>query len=81
MRDDISYSNSSRAQQRLIFKVARPIRAKVNPVQEAFAKCFVVHLSEFKILQTKTKIKTKNIKMLNLLLKSEGLMFFVSFLK
>ena len=35
MRDDISYSNSSRAQQRLIFKVTRPIRATNCPLQDS----------------------------------------------
>ena len=43
---------------------------KVNSVQEAFVKCYVVHLLEFEILQTKWKNKTKNIKMLHLLVKN-----------
>ena len=43
---------------------------KVNSVQEACAECFAVHLSIFEILQTTRKNKTKNIKMLNLLVKN-----------
>ena len=42
---------------------------KVNSVQEACAKCFAVHLLKFEILQTTRKNKTKNIKMLHLLVK------------
>ena len=45
-------------------------RLKVNSVQEACAKCFAVHLLKFEILQTTWKNKTKNIKMLNLLVKN-----------
>ena len=48
-------------------------------MQEACAKCFAVHILKFEILQTTWKNKTKNIKMLNLLVKNFGLMFFVSF--
>ena len=44
--------------------------SKVNTVQEACAKCFAVHLLKFEILQTTWKNKTKNIKMLNLLVKN-----------
>ena len=43
---------------------------KVNSVQEACAKCFAVHLLKFEILQTTWRNKTKNIKMLNLLVKN-----------
>ena len=43
---------------------------KAKSVQEACTKCFVVHLLEFKILQTTWKNKTKNIKMQNLLVKN-----------
>ena len=51
-----------------IFKVAQIF--KVNSVQEAFAKCFAVHLLEFEILQTTWKNKTKNIKILNIFVKN-----------
>ena len=44
-----------------------PKICKVNSVQEASAKCFVVHLLELEILQATWKHKTKNIKMLDLL--------------
>ena len=44
--------------------------SKVNSVQETCAKCFAVHLLKFEILQTTWKNKTKNIKMLNLLVKN-----------
>ena len=53
---------------------------KVNSVQEACAKCFVVHLIKFKILQTTWKNKTKNIKMLNLLVKNWKLRVWCSLL-
>ena len=43
---------------------------KVNSVPEACAKCFVVHILKFEILQTTWKNKTKSIKMLNLLAKN-----------
>ena len=43
---------------------------KVNSVQEAFAKCFVVHILKFEILQTTWKNKAKNIKRLDLLVKN-----------
>jgi hypothetical protein len=42
---------------------------KVNSVKEACVNCFAVHLLKFEILQTAWKNKTKNIKMLNLLMK------------
>ena len=38
-------------------------KIKVNSVREAFAKCFVIHILKFEILQTTWKIKTKNTKM------------------
>ena len=59
----------------------KPILAKVNSVQEAFAKCFVVHLLKFEILQTtyKTKQKHQNAKSIGKKMKNKGLMFFVSF--
>ena len=37
---------------------------KVNSVQEACAKCFVVHISKFEIMQIKWKNETKNIRLL-----------------
>ena len=40
------------------------------PVQEAWAKCFLVHLLEFEILQTTWKNKTNSIKILDLLMKN-----------
>ena len=43
---------------------------KVNSAQEACAKCFVVYISKFEILQTAWKNKTKNIKMQDLLMKN-----------
>ena len=43
---------------------------KVNSVQEACAKYFVVHMLKFEILQTTWKNKTKSIKMLDLLMKN-----------
>ena len=43
---------------------------KVNSVQEACAKHFAVHTLEFEIFQTTCKNKTKNIKMLSLLMKN-----------
>ena len=43
---------------------------KVISVQEAFVKGFAVHLSEFEISQTTWKNKTKNIKMLDVLIKN-----------
>ena len=43
---------------------------KVNSVKEACPKCFTVHLLKFETLQTTWKNKTKNIKMLNLLVKN-----------
>ena len=43
---------------------------KVNSVQEPCAKCFVVHILKFEISQTTWKNKTKNIKMLDLLIKN-----------
>ena len=55
---------------------------KVNSVQEACAKYFVVHMLKFEILQTTWKKKAKNIKMLGSIdekLKTKSLMFFVSF--
>jgi hypothetical protein len=59
-----------------------PCFVKVNSIQEAYAKCFAVHLSKFEILQITRKNKAKNIKMLSRSfgekVKSKGLMFFVS---
>ena len=55
---------------------------KVNSVQEAWAKCFAVHLLKFEILQTTCKTKQKkhqNAKYICEKLKTKGLMFFVSF--
>ena len=56
---------------------------KVNSVQEACVKCFAVHILKFEILQTTWKNKTKNIKMLDLLMKNWKLrdwcVLFVSF--
>ena len=52
---------------------------KVNSVQEACAKCFVVHILKFEILQTTWKNKTKNIKMLDLLVKNWKLRVWRSF--
>ena len=46
---------------------------KVNSVQETCAKCIGVHILEFEILQTTWKNKTKNIKMLDLLMKNSKL--------
>ena len=43
-------------------------KCKVNSVQEACAKCFAVHMLKFEILQTTWK--TKNIRMLDLLMKN-----------
>ena len=43
---------------------------KVNSVQEACTKCFAVPILKFEILQTTWKNKTKNIKMLHLLVKN-----------
>ena len=43
---------------------------KVSSVQEAYAKCFAVHLLKFEVLQTTWKNKVRNIKMLNLLVKN-----------
>ena len=52
----------------------------IATVQEAWAKCFAVHLSKFEILQTKTKNqKHKNAKSFGKKLKTKSLMFFVSF--
>ena len=48
---------------------------KVISVQEAFVKGFAVHLSEFEISQTTWKNKTKNIKMLNILVENWKLSF------
>ena len=42
----------------------------VNSVQEACDKCFEVHILKFEILQTTWRNKTKNIKMLDLLMKN-----------
>ena len=54
---------------------------KVNSVQEACAKGFVVHKLEFVILQTKWKNKKRlqNIKSIDQKLKTKSLMFFVLF--
>ena len=41
---------------------------KVNSVQEAFAKCFAVHILKFEILQT-----AENVKILDLLMKNPKL--------
>ena len=38
------------------------LKSKVNYVQEAYTKCFAVHILEFEIWQTTWKIKTKIIK-------------------
>ena len=45
---------------------------KDNSVQEACAKCFAVHILKFEIFQTAWKNKTKSIKMLDLLMKTEN---------
>ena len=58
------------------------LTVKVNSVQEACAKCFAIHILKFEILQTAWKNKTKNIKILDLLLikqKTNSLMFIISF--
>ena len=47
--------------------------SKVNSVQQTCAQCFVVHILKFEISQTKWKIKTKIIKMLDLLMKNWNL--------
>ena len=54
--------------------------AKVNSVQEACAKCLAVHISKFEILQTtwKNKTKTKNIKILDLLMRNWKLIVWCS---
>ena len=57
-------SRWNHSQQQLISKL------KVNSVQEACAKCFVVHILKFEILQTTWKNKTKSIKMLDWLMKN-----------
>ena len=44
--------------------------SKVNSVQEACTKCFAVHILKFEILQTTWINETKDIKMLNLLVKN-----------
>ena len=49
------------------------LTVKVNSVQEACAKCFAIHILKFEILQTTWKNKTKNIKILDLLLKNRKL--------
>ena len=59
----------------LNFKVEKkvePVVCKGNSVQEACAKCFAVHILKFEILQTTWKNKTKNIKVLDLLMKTEN---------
>ena len=43
---------------------------KINSVQEACAKCFVVHILKFEILQPTWKNKTKTSKKLDLLMKN-----------
>ena len=61
--------------------------SKVNPVQEAYAKCFVVHLYLWFTYQNlksckpheKTNQKVNNAKSIDEKLKTNGLMFFVSF--
>ena len=58
-------------------------KGKVKSVQEHCAKCFVVYILKFKILQTtrknKTKTKHQNAKSIGEKLKTKDLMFFVSF--
>ena len=36
------------------------VKIKVNSVQEACAKCFVVHISKFEIVQTHEETNQKN---------------------
>ena len=45
-------------------------QGKVNSVQEACPKCFVVHLSKFKILQTNMKKQNKRHQNANLVVKN-----------
>ena len=54
---------------------------KVNSVQEAWAKCFEVHLSNLEILQTtwKTTTTSKYAKTIGEKMKTKSLIFFVSF--
>ena len=63
-----------------LFKVrlqSRQLQIHVlNSVQEAYAECFAVHISKFEVLHTSKK--TKNIKMLNLLVKNWKLRFWCS---
>ena len=63
-----------------IFWVKRTF--KVNSVQEACAKFFVVHILKFEILQTTWKNKTtkhQNARSIDEILKTKSLMFIVSF--
>ena len=52
-----------------IFSTRKFSSNKVNSVQEPCTKCFLLHILKFEILQTTWKNKTKNIKMLDLLVK------------
>ena len=54
------------------FNLKQKLLFKVNTVQEACTKCFAVHIVKFEILQTTWKNKTKNIKILDLLMKTEN---------
>ena len=44
--------------QKSVWEFAKILRIKVNSVQEACAKYFVVHILKFEILQTTQKNKT-----------------------
>mgnify|MGYP001275423916 CR=1 FL=1 len=54
---------------------------KVNSVQEAWAKCFAIHLLEFEILHTtlKKKQRHQNARFIDEKQKTRSLRFFVSF--
>ena len=65
-------ANAKKERSDLVKCIQNPTKcvSKVNSVQEPCAKCFAVHILKFEIYSYHMKNKTKNIKMLDLLVKN-----------